>query len=615
MAIRDTPQTQEAQRKVAPNVVGRRRPFRVRGEGVTIPTSGTSAGDRFLSRRVSEATDERQEYEGLLKSTFSNKLRDLNNKSLEKVMVSEGVTSRKEWAKAQEHRQKELEELTFGFSADEKALIDPIAEKYTVDFMGTGSRHVANEMHKAGIKEYQKDLAGDQDDSIRKSGVYIGQGGRKSDFYRKMMDFHNNKGEVFATMARLAKMKGDPLSAIKERKKALMTDTVVKSIEYNLGNGNYDNAKAIFDDMKDFIDPEVHDEIQAKLARGEELKEEDMSLYIVNQAEAISKGDPKKFNAYLKKVVGSDAGLNKKVQEQVRILESRKKIERDYRKGAIQGQMFDTVFSNFKNNVPFTTTVRQLDAGMDSGNAPDNRTFSHGDRVAQINFAKKVYENKLEKTDPRKYSDLMYESMNAPSKFAGRNLRDPEVVKGLDYETIQYLQREQDKVKTRQRKPPPDYMWESIKDRMDEIAEFLPEEQRFDFLTENYENIQELLKDGKFDANAMKGMMRKFDQFDAAEKPWWWNRMADAYVPGYETQAMQEYRSQLKNKDFSYYPNIELLKKFEGEETAAKIMMNMQKRHLQRQRAAGIPNPQRISTKQLNELLSTYITKKGYRGK
>lgn len=612
MARERTPQEQEAQRNVAPNVVGRRRPYRIRGTPqITLPDN-TETQDRFFSRRVAEATDERQEYEGLLKSTISNRLRDLNNKSLEKVMVSKGVTAQKEWGRAQEHRQEELDSLVADFDSNERQLIAPMVESSTVDFQGAGSRHVAKEMQAVGIMEYQKDLAGDQDDSIRKSATYLSDGRTKSLFYTKMQDFYNNKGETFDTSARLAKMKGLGLNAIKEQNKGLITDTVVKSIEYNLGNGNYANAKAIFDDMKKYIDPEVHDELQKKLEVGEELEQEDRSLKMVNDAWAVSNKDIKKMHALLREWIGDDAGLNKKVQQQLNIFESRMKIDREINKAELQSRMFDVIQNNYKAQVPWTNTARQIHALSDQGNSNDPRTFSQSDLSSMLSFAHKINQNKLDKTDHVKFGDLMYESVNAPTKFAGRNLKDPSVVKGLDYETIQYLQRQQDRITARQGKAPPAFMWEPIKDRIDDIVEFLPEEQRFDFMTENYENIQDLIKDGKFDANAMKGLMRKFDEFDATSKPWWWNRMADA-VPGFETQAMQEYRSQLKDKDFSYYPNIELLKKFEGIETAARIMMHMNQRHIKKQTDANIRRPQPLTNKQLNEILSTYITKKGYR--
>lgn len=618
MAREKTPQEIEAERNVAPNVVGRRRPYRIRGTPrVQLGQEVLPGAQDFLETQTDRAKGQREKDEILFRARLGNQIDTITNDALNRSLVAEGQTAGKVWLKEQESVIAQVDEIRAKAPQETRDIANDIIATKMVRFEGTGSRHVSNELHNEAKTELKKAIANGINSGIGKAGEYIkGKKSGKNRFFELVKGIaEGNDGELSPYMNEFAEYSGMYGQTKKEFFKSTASDLAEKGIDFALGNGDYEDAKAIFEDMKKIINNDRHDEIQAKLARGEELEMEDKSLYIFNQANSISNGDPVKRTQLINKMVGNDSKLNKGVQAHERIFEARQKVIRDHRKGQIQEQMFDLVFNNHRNNVPLTTTMRQLDAGMDRGNAPDNRTFNHGDRAAQINFAKKVYENKLVQTDPQKYSDLMYESINAPNKFAGRNLSDPNIVKGLDYNTIQYLKRKQDSIMAKQQKPPPDFMWEGIKDRMDEISEFLPEEQRFDFLTENYENIQNLMKDGKFDGNAMKGMMRKFDQFDAAQKPWWWNRAADAFVPGYETQAMQDYRSQLKDKDFSYYPNIELLKKFEGDATAAKIMMNMQKRHLQRQRDSGVKRPVPITTKQLNENLSTYINKKGYRNR
>ena len=613
MARDKTPQELEAERDVAPTVVRRDRPLRIRGTPrVKLETSSQGASDKFFSKRVAEVTDERQEMEGLLKASVSNKLRDLNNKSLEKTLTAEGITSKKEWDKAQEHREQELDGLMSGFTSDELKLVQSEVEASTVSFMGTGSRHVAKQMHIAGKREYQKLQAGIKDDYIRKSGAYLEGGGKRSDFYKDVQNFHNNnKGVLFEAVAREAKMNGDSLSVIKEKKKATTTGIVEGAIDYNLGNGRYNNAVNIFKDMKDYIDPERHDEIKAKLKRGKEDNEADIAQTIFNNAVSVSGGDWVKLVDYVTKAAGNNASLNREIQKAFNIYKARREHIVEQNRNKSISQVYDRIMENHKYNVPWNTTAREINKTIDDGNASFSEMFPLSKRKEVLNFGLDVYKNKKMITNHKKFSELMYESVNAPRKFMGRNLKDPSELKGLDYETINLLQSRQRSIENDLNKPPPDFMWEPLKWRMEEIADNLPEEQRAPFVMQQYGSIFGLINENKFDANAMTSILRKYDHFEATEKPWFWNRWADS-IPGYETQKMKEFRNQLKGRDFRFYKNIELLKKAEGEGTAEIIMLQMQKNHIRRQKAKKVRNPSLLTMEELDNNLATYMAKKGY---
>lgn len=613
MAREKTPQELEAERDVAPTVVRRDRPLRVRRTPkIQLSTSGRDASDRLLSRRVSEVTDERQEMEGLLKATIKNKLRDLNNKSLEKTLTAEGITSQKEWAKAQEHRDRQMDELLAGFDSDELKLVETDIEASTVNFMGTGSRHVANQMHIAGKREYQKLQAGMKDDLIKKSAAYVGQGSKKSDFYKDVQDLRNHRGAFFEAVAREAKMNGDSLSVIKEKIKATMTGLVEGAVDYNLGNGKQNNAETIFKDMKDYIDPERHDEIQEKLARGKENKDDDIAQMILNNAVAISKGDPKRLAEIIRKSVGNNFDLNKKVHQAFNIYKSYRGFQVEQERNETLSSVNDMIYNNHRNRVPWSSTLRQINKSIDDGNSRFAEMFPLTKRKEVVSMALDVYKNKKVITDPRKASQLMYESIMSPRAFVKHNFDDPAVTKGLNYETIQELKRKKNEVERNLTKPPPAMAWEGLKDRMEEIALHLPEDQQADFIMREYGNIYGLMNENKFDTRAMTEMLRKYDEFEAKEKPWFWHRFADEFIPWYENAQMKEFRSQLKGRDFSYYKNIDLLKKAEGEDMANKIMDQMQSNHLKRQKLKNVRNPKLLTPAQLDDMLGTYMAKKGY---
>ena len=518
MAIGDTPQTEETKRKVAPNVVARRRPFRVRGGGVTIPTSDTSAQDRFLGRRVAEITDERQEYEGLLKSTFSNKLRDLNNKSLEKVMVAEGVTSQKEWAKAQEHRQKELEELTFGFNADEKALISPLAERSTVDFMGTGSRHVANEMHKAGIKEYQKALAGEEDDSTRISATYIGQGRTKSDFYKRIQDFYNNKGEAFNNTARLAKMKGYDLNTIKEQKKALITSRVVKAIDYNIGNGQYDNAKAIFDDMKKFIDPDAHAAIQKRLDVGEELNRDDRAYAISQAVRRAYPDDLKKQREALHSMTGGDGVIARKAIGFLNMDAALIKKEKEEIKHNFNVRTFQNNQTNYNNKVPFNVAHGQMIRdGMASGVS--------GDEIRkQSKNLKDLYDGKRTFSNPQEYRRLRRMMYLNPAQFKKEPIAELINDGKLSFRDGQEFLARQTEAWRDDKKPPPPGVMEKISELIDDVVDDsgAEAEQANEMYINLWNSVDRHRKDGNLgDVSVQQELVRQLTEMKESQPGFW----------------------------------------------------------------------------------------------
>ena len=514
MPIRDTPQIEDAKRKVAPNVVGRRRPFRVRGTNLQLPTGDTTAQDRFLSRRVAEATDERKEMDNLLRASFSNKLRDLSNKSLEKVLVSEGVTAPKEWNRAQEHYQKELDILTRDYNSDELKMINPLIERSTVDFTGTGSRHVANEMHKAGKVEYKKVLAGRQDDLIRLSGSFTERGGIKSDFGKQMNDLIHNRGEVFDNMARLAKMEGHDLNTIKEQKKALITDTVVKAMDYNLGNGNFNNAKSIFKEYKDFIDPEVHDELQKKLDTGEELNYEDIGYQISRSVRQAYPNNAKKRREVIHQMARGNAKVARYAINFHNMDDALIKKEEDAIKKDFNIRTFQNNQANYANKVPYNVAKGQLiQDAMASGIS--------GDEIRkQSNNLKELYQGKNTYSKPETYKRLRRMMYLNPAQFKKEPIAELVNRGELSFRDGQEFLARQTEAWRADKRPPPRGVMERISNLIDEVVDGsgAEEEDAQEMYINLWNSVDKHKKDGTLGDEAIqKGLIKELTEYKESQ--------------------------------------------------------------------------------------------------
>ena len=352
MAIGRTPQQEEGQRNVAPNVVGRRRPFRFREEGTRQPSSDLEAQKGFFNNRRTEAQQERKDLENILKARVSNQLTDSTNEVLDPLLTAQGEEARRMLPKAQEQFRAKADKIIENMDEDTRRLASPIIERFEVDFVGKANRHVGKEVHKMAKVELEKTLANRQDNQIRESGKYIRSGRKASDYYKLMKDVEDGKlkdNETREDLLSLARVLGLKVEGARALAGGHVSETIEKSIDFNLGNSQYHDAKAIFDDMKDMIDPERHDEIQAKLKQFKELNAEDDYFAEALRIRNASNGNAKQENKLVRASAGKDSKRYHGIMKHLEALIGDEKRARVQIKGQFERNMVSQIDTMFKS--------------------------------------------------------------------------------------------------------------------------------------------------------------------------------------------------------------------------------------------------------------------------